>query len=181
MRVPLSKTCGWSDVPHVTTRRYYLDVAIPNNRGDHDHGKHKFMEESNHYKMMRNFAPGGCWALKQAVAKGETNPPWPDDFDRFGTYLYGWAGERGTYMEHRSLRGDHRSGASTARAGRSRAGEQGARARRRGARAWRQGARTRERSAKRAGRVAQVIDYGTRVPVPPHHPRICPVASRTRR
>ena len=106
VRVPLSKTCGWSDVPHVTTRRYYLDVAIPNNRGDHDHGKHKFMEESNHYKMMRNFAPGGCWALKQAVAKGEKDPPWPDDFDRFGTYLYGWAGERGTYMEHRSLRGD---------------------------------------------------------------------------
>ena len=67
VRVPLSKTCGWSDVPHVTTRRYYLDVAIPNNRGDHDHGKHKFMEESNHYKMMRNFAPGGCWAQDPAA------------------------------------------------------------------------------------------------------------------
>jgi len=106
VHVPLAKTCGWSDVPHVTTRRYYLEVAIPNNLGDHEHGKRKFMEESNHYKMMQNFEPGGCWALKQAVSRGEPNPPWPAFFDRYGTYLYGFAGDRGSYMEHRSQRGD---------------------------------------------------------------------------
>ena len=105
-RVPLARTCGWSDCPHVTTKEYYTRFVIPKNRADHFNGARKFMEESLHYRMLRQGRPGGCWALQQAVARGETHLPWPRDFDDYGTYLYGYASARdGSYVEHRSLRG----------------------------------------------------------------------------
>lgn len=105
--VPLTRTCGWSDGPHVTTRAYYIDFVIPSNLADVGSGARKFMEESLHYRMQRNGSPGGCWELKKKAARGERPLRWPTDFDQYGTYLYGVASERdGSYMLHRSLRGN---------------------------------------------------------------------------
>ena len=165
--VPLTRTCGWSDGPHVASTHYYRNFCIPLNHGDHNGGRRKFMEESLHYRMQRNFKPGGCWALKQAVhARSKTHPgpltirphadaspgelAWPEDFDQFGTYLYGVCSPTdGTYTLHRSLRGnqpqwglDHRPkqdllggtapSDASAHAGRGRRGGRGGRGRARG-------------------------------------------------
>lgn len=63
------------------------------------------MEESIHYRMQRNGAPGGCWELKRNASLGRPTH-WPDDFDEYGTYLYGRASrDDGSYMAHRTLRG----------------------------------------------------------------------------
>ena len=105
--VPLTKTCGWSDAPHVARTSYYRDFVIPMNLADHNNGRRKFMEESLHYRMQQNFKPGGCWELKQRMAKGERPLVWPANFDRYGTYLYGYASPTdGSYTIHRSLRGN---------------------------------------------------------------------------
>ena len=106
LRVPLTRTCGWSDAPHIASAAYYREFVIPRNRGDHGGGRRKFMEESLHYPMQRNFLPGGCWETKQQVKKG-LPPTWPADFDLYGTYLYGHAlPTDGSYTLHRSLRGN---------------------------------------------------------------------------
>ena len=52
-----ARTCGWSDSPHVASTQYYVSFVIPRNRADHRGGTRKFMEESIHYPMMRNFRP----------------------------------------------------------------------------------------------------------------------------
>jgi len=105
--VPLTMTCGWSDAPHITPVAYYREFVIPLNRMDHRGGGRKFMEESVHYRMQRNFKPGGCWELKQAAAKGVKPLVWPADFSTYGTFLYGLASATdGTYTVHRSLRGN---------------------------------------------------------------------------
>mmetsp|Transcript_21951 Transcript_21951/g.64776 ORF Transcript_21951/g.64776 Transcript_21951/m.64776 type:complete len:184 (-) Transcript_21951:87-638(-) len=104
--VPLTRTCGWSDAAHVVPTRYYLDFCIPINEADSFGGKRKFMEESMHYRMQRNFMPGGCWELKRNASLGGRPTEWPDDFDKYGTYLYGVASPSdGNYMAHRTLRG----------------------------------------------------------------------------
>ena len=104
--VPLTKTCGWSDAPHIASTRYYVRFCIRLNAHDHNGGARKFMEESIHYNMQRNGHPGGCWALKQAIARGEARPRWPADFADYGTFLYGYAlPSDGSYTVHRSLRG----------------------------------------------------------------------------
>ena len=104
--VPLTRTCGWSDAPHVASVEYYRRFVIPQNFRDHDRGRRKFMEESIHYPMQRNGMRGGCWQTKQQVKRGEP-ASWPEDFDHYGTYLYGVASPRdGFYTMHRSLRGD---------------------------------------------------------------------------
>ncbi len=106
--VPLSRTCGWSDAPHVASTHYYTSFVIPRNRQDHCGGARKFMEESVHYGMQRVGSPSGCWALKQKLAKGEAlaSLAWPADFDAYGTYLYGYASAiDGSYTKHVSLRG----------------------------------------------------------------------------
>ena len=106
LTVPLTRTCGWSDSPHIALTAYYRDFIIPRNLGDHGGGKRKFMEESIHYPMQRNFQPGGCWEAKQQAKQGAT-VRWPDDFDNYGTYLYGYAlPTDGSYTRHRSLRGN---------------------------------------------------------------------------
>jgi len=115
--VPLTRTCGWSDGPHVTSTCYYLRTDIPFNMEDHHGGVRKFMEESVHYRMQRNgaFAPiPGCWALKICRVERTAHPEctaaarqWPRDFSTFGTYLYGVASAQdGSYMTHRSQRGN---------------------------------------------------------------------------
>lgn len=114
--VPLTRTCGWSDAPHIASTSYYRDFAIPKNLGDHRGGRRKFMEESLHYPMQRNGMPGGCWEAKQrvkaaALAAGGGSSAgrviwWPKDFDDFGTYLYGMClPTDGFYSKHNSLRG----------------------------------------------------------------------------
>ena len=106
LRVPLTRTCGWSDSPHIASTAYYRDFVIPRNLGDHNGGRRKFMEESLHYPMQRNFKPGGCWATKQLLLQG-LPLVWPVDFDEYGTYLYGHAlATDGSYTRHRSLRGN---------------------------------------------------------------------------
>ena len=103
--VALARTCGWSDGPHVASRDYYLRVVVPRNQQDLDGGRHKFMEESMHYGMLKAHAEGGCWAARSAVARGEP-PAWPPEWRKFGTFLYGIASAAdGSYMKHRSLRG----------------------------------------------------------------------------
>ena len=88
--VPLTRTCGWSDGPHVTATCYYLRTIIPFNQGDHHGGVRKFMEESVHYRMQRNgeFRPPGCWALKMCRVQNPAHPEctaaarqWPHDFE----------------------------------------------------------------------------------------------------
>ena len=104
--VPLTRTCGWSDAPHFAAVEYYQRLVIPANVADHNGGRRKFMEESMHYRMQRNFRPGGCWDTKQQARRGVRQPAWPRDFDDYGTYLYGVASPRdGSYVTHRSLRG----------------------------------------------------------------------------
>lgn len=104
--VPLSRTCGWSDAPHIASVSYYRKFVIPQNEHDHFGGKRKFMEESIHYPMQRNGMPGGCWETKQQLKKGIRPVVWPKNFDMYGTYLYGFASATdGNYMVHRSLRG----------------------------------------------------------------------------
>jgi hypothetical protein len=106
LTVPLTRTCGWSDAPHIARTDYYRNFVIPKNRGDHNGGRRKFMEESLHYPMQRNFLPGGCWELKQKYQQGVRPLVWPADFDSYGTYLYGHASRTdGSYTVHRSLRG----------------------------------------------------------------------------
>lgn len=105
--VPLTRTCGWSDGAHVASASYYRTFCIPLNARDHGHGRRKFMEESLHYRMQRNGSPGGCWELKRNATQPLAELNWPNDFDDYGTYLYGHASPRdGNYMRHRSLRGD---------------------------------------------------------------------------
>ena len=59
-----------------------------------------------HYPLLRAGAPGGCWALQRAKAKGEAPLRWPAHWPRYGTFLYGHASAAdGSYMHHRSLRG----------------------------------------------------------------------------
>lgn len=70
LRVPLTRTCGWSDSPHIARTEYYRSFVLPRNFGDHGGGKRKFMEESLHYPMQRNFRPGGCWEAKQQDKQG---------------------------------------------------------------------------------------------------------------
>jgi hypothetical protein len=107
LRVPLTRTCGWSDAPHIARTDYYRHFVIPRNRGDHNGGRRKFMEESLHYPMQRNFLKGGCWELKQKTKQGVRPLVWPSDFDDYGTYLYGTtAPGDGSYTRHRSLRGN---------------------------------------------------------------------------
>ena len=105
--VPLTRTCGWSDAPHVASTRYYREFVMPKNAGDHFGGARKFMEESVHYPMQRNGMPGGCWETRKRYAAGEREAiPWPRDFDAYGTYLYGVCSPSdGKYTQHRSLRG----------------------------------------------------------------------------
>lgn len=104
--VPLTKTCAWSDAPHITSVRYYTNFVIPKNRADHNQGRRKFMEESVHYPMQRNGMKGGCWELKQMVKHGRTRV-WPADFADYGTFLYGVDSPHdGSYTQHRSLRGN---------------------------------------------------------------------------
>ena len=104
--VPLTRTCGWSDAPHIASTSYYRSFVIPYNWRDHRHGARKFKEESIHYPMQRNFEAGGCWATKQQAKRGDRPLVWPANFDDFGTYLYGVASARdGFYTVHRSLRG----------------------------------------------------------------------------
>ena len=114
--VPLTRTCGWSDSPHVASTSYYRDFVIPKNKNDHKGGRRKFMEESVHYPMQRNGMKGewergvsrmGCFETRKRVEAGETDPiPWPSDFDDYGTYLYGYCTRGdGFYTRHRSLRG----------------------------------------------------------------------------
>ena len=107
-RVPLARTCGWSDGPHVSTKAYYKKFVIPLNLKDHCQGRRKFMEESVHYRMQRLGRDGGCWALKKSVADGATRSSlkWPDDFNDYGTYLYGYADVDGSYTRHKTLRGN---------------------------------------------------------------------------
>ena len=106
LEVPLTRTCGWSDAPHIARTDYYINFVIPRNFGDHNHGRRKFMEESLHYPMQRNFLTGGCWELKQQIKAGVKDAKWPADFDDYGTYLYGLATRTdGSYTVHRSLRG----------------------------------------------------------------------------
>lgn len=103
--VPLTRTCGWSDSPHIASKHYYTSFVIPLNLRDHLGGRRKFMEESVHYKMQAQWTDDGCWALKTALQHGAKGK-WPPDFDKYGTYLYGYAGEiDGSYTVHRSLRG----------------------------------------------------------------------------
>ena len=107
LRVPLTRTCGWSDAPHIASTEYYRKFVIPQNLRDHNHGRRKFMEESVHYPMQRNGIKGGCWETKQHVKRGVRPIPWPADFDAYGTYLYGVASPYdGNYVVHRSLRGN---------------------------------------------------------------------------
>ena len=107
LRVPLTRTCGWSDAPHVASTEYYRRFVIPHNLHDHNQGRRKFMEESIHYPMQRNGMPGGCWETKQHVKRGVRPIRWPADFDSYGTYLYGFASPHdGNYVVHRSLRGE---------------------------------------------------------------------------
>lgn len=106
LRVPLARTCGWSDAPHIARTEYYRTFVIPRNRQDHNGGRRKFMEESLHYPLQRNGMRGGCWETKQQVRRGVQSPAWPADFDEFGTYLYGAATPSdGSYTHHHSLRG----------------------------------------------------------------------------
>lgn len=42
----------------MTRREYYLHFVIPLNQRDVGGGTRKFIEESVHYRMMRNFQPG---------------------------------------------------------------------------------------------------------------------------
>ena len=88
--VPLTRTCGWSDAPHVASTAYYRSFVIPSNRKDHNGGRRKFMEESVHYRMQRNgeFRPPGCWALKMCRVQNPAHPEctaaarqWPHDFE----------------------------------------------------------------------------------------------------
>ena len=44
--VPLARTCGWSDAPHIASVSYYRSFVIPLNVHDHHGGRRKFMEES---------------------------------------------------------------------------------------------------------------------------------------
>ena len=37
--VPLTRTCGWSDAPHVASTAYYRRFVIPKNLGDHRGGR----------------------------------------------------------------------------------------------------------------------------------------------
>uniref|UniRef100_A0A7S4C7J5 Uncharacterized protein n=1 Tax=Chrysotila carterae TaxID=13221 RepID=A0A7S4C7J5_CHRCT len=105
--VPLARTCGWADAPHVTSRQYYLSFVIPLLMHDHDGGKRKYVEESVHYRMLRHGNPGGCWEFKNEIAKGNVAAKWPEAFDDYGTYLYGFASAQdGHYTVHRSLRGN---------------------------------------------------------------------------
>lgn len=105
--VPLARTCGWSDGPHVTRRDYYVGFVLPQNAKDHHGGKRKFVEESMHYPLLRAGASGGCWALQRAKARGEAPLVWPAHWPQYGSFLYGHATHRdGSYMTHRTLRGD---------------------------------------------------------------------------
>jgi hypothetical protein len=105
--VPLARTCGWSDSAHVASTSYYRSFCIPINAQDQGQGHRKFMEESLHYRMQRNGAPGGCWELKRNATRPGAELRWPIDFDDYGTYLYGHASPAdGNYMSHKSLRGD---------------------------------------------------------------------------
>ena len=105
--VPLTRTCGWSDAPHIASVDYYRRFVIPQNLRDHNGGRRKFMEESVHYPMQRNGLAGGCWETKKKVRQGMLPVAWPSDFDMYGTYLYGVASRGdGFYTIHRSLRGD---------------------------------------------------------------------------
>ena len=119
--VPLTRTCGWSDSPHVASTSYYRDFVIPKNKNDHKGGRRKFMEESVHYPMQRNGMKGewergvsrmGCFETRKRVEAGETDPiPWPSDFDDYGTYLYGYCTRGdGFYTRHRSPVGTGRNG-----------------------------------------------------------------------
>lgn len=104
--VPLTRTCGWSDGPHIASVQYYRKFCMPLNARDYNEGRRKFMEESIHYRMQRNGAPGGCWELKRNATIPGAELHWPKDFDKYGTYLYGVASSNdGNYMSHRSLRG----------------------------------------------------------------------------
>jgi len=143
VRVPLTRTCGWSDAPHVASTAYYRSFVIPKNLGDHNGGRRKFMEESVHYPMQRNGMAGGCWETRKRVASGQTAPiPWPAFFDDFGTYLYGVCtptdgfytlhhslrgnvGQWGIMPEHKSRRPEHAAGAGGVPKGRGRGGGTG--------------------------------------------------------
>lgn len=104
--VPLTRTCGWSDCPHVASADYYRNFVIPINRRDHNQGRRKFMEESIHYSMQKNGGEGGCWDMKRKIQRGES-PPWPSDFPKYGTFLYGFHSPHdGSYTLHNSLRGN---------------------------------------------------------------------------
>ena len=72
--VPLTRTCGWSDAPHVASTAYYREFAIPKNLEDHRGGRRKFMEESVHYPMQRNGMKGGCYETRKRVEAGEVRP-----------------------------------------------------------------------------------------------------------
>ena len=111
--VPLTRTCGWSDAPHIASTRYYRETCIRLNLADHAGGRRKFMEESLHYRMQRNFRPGGCWALKQARPPTlPWRPPFPQSRAPFSPSLARRARAGGDAGEPRPQPAHARGGAA---------------------------------------------------------------------